>query len=154
MALADLRALARAGVSPVTPEQFGRGNSQDGVQSREISGVPEPVSQVSRVSPGFKDVGGDDRSGALVLVSPPAAPARPPVLAAMAAARVTRVGMPTLDTMVEQMAEAMAADPVYRIIDRDKAMDYLRALARTRLTKTNDPLARGLMVGWERHRRA
>ena len=57
-----------------------------------------------------------------------------------------------LAVMVEAMAEAMAANPVYRITNREKAMDYFRGVARNRLAATEDPLARGLMLGWERHK--
>jgi hypothetical protein len=52
-----------------------------------------------------------------------------------------------LDDLVEQMAEAMAANPAHHIRDRDKAMAYFRANALTRLMAT-----RGLHH--ERHRRS
>jgi hypothetical protein len=38
-----------------------------------------------------------------------------------------------LDREVERMAEAMAANPVYRITNRETAMAYFRANALTRL---------------------
>jgi hypothetical protein len=41
------------------------------------------------------------------------------------------------DDLVEQMAEAMAANPVYRITNRETAMEYFRALARNRLVAAN-----------------
>jgi hypothetical protein len=39
-----------------------------------------------------------------------------------------------LDREVERMAEAMAANPIYRITNRETAMAYFRANALTRLT--------------------
>jgi hypothetical protein len=57
-----------------------------------------------------------------------------------------------LTDLVERMAEAMAANPVYRITNREAAMAYFRANALTRLSATNDPMARGLLLGSERHR--
>jgi hypothetical protein len=54
--------------------------------------------------------------------------------------------------IVEALAEAMAAKPGQRITDRAKAIAYFRSEARRRLTATNDPLARGFLVGIERHR--
>jgi hypothetical protein len=56
-----------------------------------------------------------------------------------------------LDVLVEQMVAAMIANPVYQITYPETAMAYLQANALTRLTATEDPLARGLLLGWERH---
>ena len=39
-----------------------------------------------------------------------------------------------LDWEVERMAEAMAANPIYRITNRETAMAYFRANALARLT--------------------
>lgn len=46
-----------------------------------------------------------------------------------------------LDREVERVAEAMAANPIYRITNRETAMAYFRANALTRLmaTKGNAP---------------
>jgi hypothetical protein len=41
-----------------------------------------------------------------------------------------------LDREVQRMAEAMFANPVYRITNREAAMAYFRANALTRLTAT------------------
>jgi hypothetical protein len=49
------------------------------------------------------------------------------------------------DEHAEMLAEAMFAN-------RETAMRYLRPIARTRLSATEDQYARGLMIGWERHR--
>jgi hypothetical protein len=60
-----------------------------------------------------------------------------------------------LAEQVEAMAQAMMANPVHHgITNREKAMEYFRANALTRLCATSDPLARGLLLGWERHRGA
>jgi hypothetical protein len=53
--------------------------------------------------------------------------------------------------MVAMMAEAMAANPAHRITDHGKAMHYFRAQAIRRLALTNDPMVRGLLLGWEQH---
>ena len=37
---------------------------------------------------------------------------------------------------------------------REAAMHYFRGQARNRLAATNDPMARGLLLGWERHQTA
>jgi hypothetical protein len=42
----------------------------------------------------------------------------------------------SLPALVEQMAEAMMANPVYRITNRATALAYFRANALTRLTAT------------------
>jgi hypothetical protein len=52
---------------------------------------------------------------------------------------------------VEQMAEAMIANPVYQITYPETAMAYFRANALTGLTATEDLLARVLLLDWERH---
>jgi hypothetical protein len=40
------------------------------------------------------------------------------------------------------LVEAMAANPLHKITNRKKAMDYFRGMARNRLAATDDPLAR------------
>jgi hypothetical protein len=42
------------------------------------------------------------------------------------------LALPCAD-LVEQMAEAMAANPVYRITDKEAAMAYFRGVPRNRL---------------------
>jgi hypothetical protein len=54
--------------------------------------------------------------------------------------------------MVEALAEALARTPGQRITDPVKAMEYFRSEARRRLAMTNDPMARGLLLGFERQR--
>ncbi len=61
--------------------------------------------------------------------------------------------------IVEALAQALAnraeATPGVRFIGgREAAMPYFRGQARNRLSSTNDPMARGLLLGWERHRAA
>ena len=46
----------------------------------------------------------------------------------------------------------MMANPVYRITKPEGAMVYFRGRALAMLAVTPDPYARGLMVGYERHR--
>jgi hypothetical protein len=60
-------------------------------------------------------------------------------------------GLPDVE-WVEAMAEALAANPVNRITDRPKALLYYRGRALAMLDATPDPLVRGLLLGWERHR--
>lgn len=67
-----------------------------------------------------------------------------------AAALPTVQGLPDAE-WVEAMAEALAANPVNRITDRAKALLYYRGRALAMLDATPDPLARGLLLGWERH---
>jgi hypothetical protein len=52
---------------------------------------------------------------------------------------------------VEAMADALAANP-YTITNRDTAMPYFRGRALAMLAATPDPYARGLLLGFERHR--
>ncbi len=60
-------------------------------------------------------------------------------------------GLPDAE-WVDAMAEALAANPVYTIANRESAMVYFRGRALAMLDATPDPYARGLMLGWERHR--
>jgi hypothetical protein len=60
-------------------------------------------------------------------------------------------GLPD-DEWVEAMAEALAANPVHRITNRETAMPYFRGRALAMLDAIPDPYARGLMLGLERHR--
>jgi hypothetical protein len=57
---------------------------------------------------------------------------------------IMRLPVIPLDDHVEMLAEAMFAN-------RETAMAYLRGVAHKRLSATNDPMARGLLLGWERH---
>ena len=65
---------------------------------------------------------------------------------------LTFQGLPDAE-WVEGMAEALAANPVNRIEDPAKALLYYRGRALAMLDATPDPLARGLLLGWERNRR-
>ena len=60
-------------------------------------------------------------------------------------------GLPAAE-WVDAMAEALMANPVNRITDPANAMLYYRGRALAMLDGTPDPLARGLLLGWERHR--
>lgn len=59
-----------------------------------------------------------------------------------------------LPDIVEALAQSMAANPAHRITDHNTAMQYFRAQARRRLSTTNDPVVRGLLLGSERHRQS
>jgi hypothetical protein len=62
-------------------------------------------------------------------------------------------GLPSAE-WVEAMAEALAANPVYTIANHHTAMVYFRGRALAMWDATPDPYARGLMLGFERHRHA
>jgi hypothetical protein len=53
---------------------------------------------------------------------------------------------------VREMAEALMANTAHRITDRAKAMQYFRGRALAMLDATPDTYARGLLLGFERHR--
>ena len=72
--------------------------------------------------------------------------------AVAAEAPVPVIADPPADAIVQALAEAMAANPAHRATNRETAMACFRAEARRRLAATNDPVARGLLVRWERHR--
>jgi hypothetical protein len=60
-------------------------------------------------------------------------------------------GLPAVE-WVEQMARALMANPVYRITNPEGAMVYCRGRALAMLEATPDPYARGLLLGFEKHR--
>lgn len=57
-----------------------------------------------------------------------------------------------VEALATAMAATMAAGPVYAGTAPDAAMRYCRAQALRRLTLTNDPVARGLLLAFKRHR--
>lgn len=105
------------------PEQLAKLAALAGVLSpaREIAVQQEVPPSAVVVEP--VNVNAEDEAPAPVQWAPPAIP---------------------LDEMVEEMAEAMYAN-------RTAAMDVLRGVARQRLSATDDPVVRGLWLGWERH---
>lgn len=58
------------------------------------------------------------------------------------------------NVLVESLAVAMSRKPGVTVRDPEKAMEYFRASARNRLARIDDPMARGLVVGFETHRAA
>jgi hypothetical protein len=58
---------------------------------------------------------------------------------------IVRLPVIPLDAHAEMLGEAMLANRV-------TATAYLLTIARARRSATNDPMARGLLLGWERHR--
>jgi hypothetical protein len=63
----------------------------------------------------------------------------------------TMQGLPDAE-WVDAMAEALAANSIHTITNRDTAMPYFRGRALAMLAATPDPYARGLLLGFERHR--
>lgn len=65
------------------------------------------------------------------------------------------IPMPATEEQVEDLAAALLAHadacPATTIPDQAAALRYFRSQARGRLASTNDAMARGLLVGWERH---
>jgi HEAT repeat protein len=55
---------------------------------------------------------------------------------------------------VEGMAAALMANPVCQITNPERSLKYFRSRALAMLGTTPDPYARGLMLGYERHRHA
>ena len=60
--------------------------------------------------------------------------------------------LPDRPDMVEALAAALAARPTHQITDPERATAYFAADARRRLAVADDPFARGLMLGFQRHR--
>lgn len=65
---------------------------------------------------------------------------------------VPRPTRPPDDELVEALAIAMSRKQGVTITDPVKAMEYLRASARNRLARTDDPMVRGLLLGFEQSR--
>ena len=120
--------------TPGTPCPQPRGSSAEPGKTAEVCGVHGRGTPGTPGTPSFDDVGEDGRAE-------PANDTMPAVLPAAIAA----------PDIVEALAEAMAANPAHRITGRERAMSYFRAEARRRLTLTDDPMVRGLLLGFERH---
>jgi len=164
MALADLRALARVRAAPAeavtrvtrNPSPTGyRGGAQ---KTEEIRGFPEAVTRVTRVTPKNSNAGGVEAAAARLsgFRSAPDVLADRQAIAAEAPDRVVPPSIPPAD-MVEALAAALAdraeATPGVGFVGgRETAMAYFRGQARNRLGATSDPMARGLMLGFERRR--
>ena len=58
------------------------------------------------------------------------------------------------NALAESLAMAMSHKPGVTLRDPERAMDYFRASARNRLARIDDPMARGLVAGFETHRTA
>ena len=110
--------------------------------------LAELAGLAGRASPSLKTTIEPRTSPPAVATSPSDADDDPPPLT------TTLLPVIPLAEQVEAMAQAMMSNPVYRITNPEKAMEYFRANALTRLYATSDPLARGLLLGWERHRGA
>ena len=61
---------------------------------------------------------------------------------------------PPNERLVDALAVAMSRKPGVTMTDPERAMDYFRASARNRLARIDDPMVRGLLVGFETHRAA
>lgn len=165
MALADLRALARRSapmpepvhrnptpelVTPVTREPMPMGNRREAQKTAEIRQSHGGVTRVIHVTGDFDNAGAEERAAPandLVPTEPDAADDPPPLVVKPIQ------GLPQAE-WVEAMAVALMANPVNRITDPEKAMEYYRGRALAMLDATPDPYARGLMLGYERHRHA
>lgn len=135
MSLADLQALARQWapepVTRVTHNPLPRGYKVKAHQTEENDQVQRAVTPVTLVTHARNHVGEDERT----------APANQLVVTGQNEADDKVLPAISLAEMVEAMAEAMAANPVYQITNREKAMEYVRANALTRLSVTADPSA-------------
>jgi hypothetical protein len=151
MALTDLMALARRPVpilepvTAVTCDPLSTGYTVEAPKTDENRHPKEPVTGVTGVTATFV-VDGVGEWAALANDSAPTVESEPDNCADEPP-YPTSPSLPVipLDDHVEQMAEAMLAN-------RETAMRHLRGVARKLLSATGDPLARGLLLGWERHR--
>jgi hypothetical protein len=143
MALADLRALARRqaptpeAVTPATRTPLPAGyrmEAQKIEENRQLQEAATPVTPVTRASSNL-DV--EERTAPTNDLAPTVEKPAPVLTDA---------------EWVEGMAAALMANPVYQITNSAKALEYFRGRALAILDATPDPYARGLMLGYERHR--
>ena len=149
MALADLRALAHRvpppePVTPVTRDPLRTGYKVEAQKTEGNRQFQEPVTRVTLVTRDLGNIGGRERTG-------PANDLVPPLLDEAPMAAVAVPGLPVAE-WVEGMAAALMANPVNTITNRDMALLYYRGRALAMLDATPDPYARGLILGYERHR--
>ena len=145
MALADLRVLAGRqaptpeAVTPVTHNPLPTGYRMGVQKAEENRQFQEAVTPVTTVTPSSSNAHSKERTARTHDLAPPDAKPIPALTDAL---------------WVAAMAEALMANPVYRITDREKALEYYRGRALAMLDATPDPYARGLMLSYERHRHA
>lgn len=175
MSLADLRALARAHIAaaeprtPGTREPQARGSVTGSPETQDNRHFPASVTRGTSGTRENDDAGRNERPATEAADLTAACEARAEALAgahadidvradraAIAAEEPSgtppRVTAPPAD-MVEALAQALSRQPGHQITDPVKAMEYFRSEARRRLALTNDPMARGLLLGAERHRK-
>lgn len=153
MALADLRALARRKTptpepatrdsaprsgTPGTPNRLPTGSGMDAPKTQENRRLQEAGTPGTRRTRDLSNGGGNE----------PAAPATDP----LATVPDEGFGVLTRDQWAAAMSEALMANPVYRIGNRDRALEYFRTQALRLWDTTPDAYARGLLLGAERHR--
>jgi len=132
----------------------------DTIRMRDTVNTVDTMVFLDAIAPqsvnGVNSVSGGEGGGAEVTPPPPIAPAAEPDHPADDPLPPPTTLLPVipLAEQVEALAQAMMSNPVYRITNPEKAMEYFRANALTRLCATADPLARGLLLGLERHRSA
>lgn len=149
MALADLRALAHRvpppePVTPVTRDPLPTGYKVEAQKTEGNRQFQEPVTRVTPVTRDLGNVGRGKRTG-------PANDLAPPLPTDAPLAALAEPGLSDAE-WVEAMAAALMANPVNTITNRDMALLYYRGRALAMLAATPDPYARGLMLGFERHR--
>jgi hypothetical protein len=118
------------------------------VLAAALAVVPELRTILEAEGGDLLGAGGDGDAMPLDLPAGRALAAEPPGIAACA---------PTKE-QVEALAAAMLAQadacPATTLPDREAALRIFRSQARGRLASTNDPMARGLLLGFERHQAA
>jgi hypothetical protein len=143
MALADLRALARRqaptpeAVTPATRTPLPAGYRMEAQKTEENRQFQTAVTRVTRDS---SNVDVEERTAPTNDLAP-------------AVEKPAQVAQVLTDAeWVEGMAAALMANPVYQITNPEKALEYFRGRALAMLDATPDPYARGLILGYERHR--
>jgi len=153
MTLADLRAMARrpapapVSVTPVARDPLPTGYRVDAKkieENRQFQGVVTPVTRVSRdLSNAGEDSGFIPANDPTSLIATTETDDEPLPL------RLVQ-GLSDAEWL-DGMVEALAANSVDRFTNQETAKAYFREVALNKLATTDDPLARGLLLGFERY---
>ncbi len=148
MALADLRALARAAgsVSHVSHCLPCVGDSDGSQIYQQNQMLRWDVSHVSRVSHKKHDSDEVETSPPTLEQTADEAADRAAIAGAGEAKPAPEQSTEALEALVNRLAAAMARKPGQRITDPERAARYFQGEARRRLLVTDDPVVRGLLV--------